>query len=259
MEVATGCSSQHTDANAPDYIRFPHRLPMSHVLFTEGNLAREVLAKQTLQSIPDSDQDGATQGSAASRSRAGSRLCDWPRFQCTTCLLKLPNEHLLDIHVLEVHDSFFAAQAARHMKVFRCLVEGCGRTFHTPADRRKHLYVQHCYPREFNYHLMHLGQHQGHHGSRKGSHKSFPAVPESMEAVSESQHQGSKESGKAPKSTMHMCVQQDRESDELVDDRPRGDTAMDIDDLTRGLSRLGPTSRNMSFVPRSISFGRRGK
>ncbi|CAL8466126.1 g5662 [Coccomyxa elongata] len=187
MEVATGGSSGHVDANAPDYIRNPHRLPMSHVLFTDGNLAREVLAKQTLQSTPENDQDGVTKESAALHSRAGSRLSDWPRFQCTTCHLKLPNEHLLDIHVLEVHDSFFAAQAARHMKVFQCLVEGCAKTFHSPADRRKHLWDQHCYPRDFNYHLMHLGKHQGQYGPRKEPQHLVPAILESMEAVTESQ------------------------------------------------------------------------
>ncbi len=73
MEVATGGRCGHVDANAPDYIRNPHRLPMSHVLFTEGNLAREMLAKQTLQSTPEIDQDGVTKESAALHSRAGSR------------------------------------------------------------------------------------------------------------------------------------------------------------------------------------------
>lgn len=45
------------------------------------------------------------------------------KFECSTCHACLPTAHLLDIHVAEVHDSFFAAQAARRLPVYLCLVE----------------------------------------------------------------------------------------------------------------------------------------
>lgn len=38
-------------------------------------------------------------------------------FECSVCHVRLLTGHHLDLHLLEVHDSFFAAQAARHMKV----------------------------------------------------------------------------------------------------------------------------------------------
>lgn len=35
----------------------------------------------------------------------------------------MPSSHLLDLHLLEAHDSFFAAQVGKRQKVFRCVVE----------------------------------------------------------------------------------------------------------------------------------------
>lgn len=37
------------------------------------------------------------------------------------CLASLPTARLLDIHVAEMHDSYFAAQAARRMPVRLCV------------------------------------------------------------------------------------------------------------------------------------------
>lgn len=37
--------------------------------------------------------------------------------RCSVCRVALPSRHLLDLHLAEVHDSFFAAQVARKLKV----------------------------------------------------------------------------------------------------------------------------------------------
>jgi len=78
------------------------------------------------------------------------------RYQCSTCRATLPTAHLLDVHVAEVHDSFFAAQAARRMPVYACLVENCGRHFCTAEDRKHHLVDHHKFSKEFNFDRMHL-------------------------------------------------------------------------------------------------------
>jgi hypothetical protein len=36
---------------------------------------------------------------------------------CSVCGATLPTAHLLSLHIAEAHDSFFAAQAARKLKV----------------------------------------------------------------------------------------------------------------------------------------------
>ena len=54
----------------------------------------------------------------ASLTAAAPGLCtaaEAPR--CSVCRAALPTRHLLDLHIAEVHDSFFAAQAARKLKV----------------------------------------------------------------------------------------------------------------------------------------------
>ena len=56
----------------------PQRLPMSHELFTEGNTARELLAKQTLQSSPGVEQESASGLRATSQSRVGARCPPYP-------------------------------------------------------------------------------------------------------------------------------------------------------------------------------------
>lgn len=37
-------------------------------------------------------------------------------FECTECHASLPTARLLELHVSELHDSFFAAQAERRMQ-----------------------------------------------------------------------------------------------------------------------------------------------
>lgn len=35
------------------------------------------------------------------------------RFTCSQCSKSLPSSHLLDLHLMEAHDAFFAAQAEK--------------------------------------------------------------------------------------------------------------------------------------------------
>lgn len=42
-------------------------------------------------------------------------------FECAQCHATLPTARLLELHVSELHDSFFAAQAARRMQARACV------------------------------------------------------------------------------------------------------------------------------------------
>lgn len=79
-----------------------------------------------------------------------------PKYECIKCRALLPTAHLLDLHIAEVHDSFFAAQAARKLPVFACLVESCTRKFSTVEQRKQHLVEFHKFPRGYNLERMHL-------------------------------------------------------------------------------------------------------
>lgn len=78
------------------------------------------------------------------------------RNQCIVCHALLPSSHLLDLHVMEVHDSFFAAQASRNLPVYCCLVQSCSIKFQTIQERRRHLVEYHRFAKEFNWDRMHL-------------------------------------------------------------------------------------------------------
>jgi hypothetical protein len=83
------------------------------------------------------------------------------RYECLECHVSLPTAHLLDLHVSEMHDSFFAAQAARRMSVYPCLVEACGRTFCTVEERRQHLVDLHRFPKQYSFDRLHLRRKKG--------------------------------------------------------------------------------------------------
>lgn len=56
---------------------------------------------------------GLAMAAAGTAQRAGSEEAQ----RCSVCRAALPSRHLLDLHLEEVHDSFFAAQVARKLKV----------------------------------------------------------------------------------------------------------------------------------------------
>jgi hypothetical protein len=79
-----------------------------------------------------------------------------PKHECTLCRALLPTAHLLDLHLSEVHDSFFAAQAARKMLVYACLVEACDRKFSGIEQRKQHLMDFHKFPKGYSLDRIHL-------------------------------------------------------------------------------------------------------
>ncbi|CAM9463571.1 unnamed protein product, partial [Phaeothamnion confervicola] len=78
-----------------------------------------------------------------------AHYCTCHQFGCATCGHMLPTARLLDMHLSEVHDSFFCAMAERR-PMYRCLVEGCDGVFKDPAGRRTHLIAKHGYSRSFD-------------------------------------------------------------------------------------------------------------
>uniref|UniRef100_UPI00398EF3E6 zinc finger protein 511 isoform X3 n=1 Tax=Pristiophorus japonicus TaxID=55135 RepID=UPI00398EF3E6 len=69
---------------------------------------------------------------------------------CSSCKRSFPSSHLLDIHILEWHDSLFQILAAKQ-NMYLCLVESCTEKFKTSSDRKKHLIKVHGYPSDFRF------------------------------------------------------------------------------------------------------------
>ncbi|XP_036121373.1 zinc finger protein 511 [Molossus molossus] len=72
------------------------------------------------------------------------------RNMCSFCKRAFPSGHLLDIHILEWHDSLFQILSERQ-DMYQCLVEGCTEKFKTSKDRKDHLVRCHLYPADFRF------------------------------------------------------------------------------------------------------------
>lgn len=70
---------------------------------------------------------------------------------CNSCKNILPSPHILDLHISERHDSFFAARLNRGHNVLLCFVEGCKADFKLEVDRVSHLRIVHGFPKKFKF------------------------------------------------------------------------------------------------------------
>ncbi|TPX64407.1 hypothetical protein SpCBS45565_g05898 [Spizellomyces sp. 'palustris'] len=61
---------------------------------------------------------------------------------CFVCGRILPTAYLLDVHLQEMHDSFFQVLAVQQ-DMYRCLVEGCTTVSSTAQSRNHHLIHSH--------------------------------------------------------------------------------------------------------------------
>lgn len=79
------------------------------------------------------------------------------RYQCSQCHRMLPSGHLLDLHLSEQHDSFFAAQLSAHPDKpwFACFLNECPTRSLTPADRKDHCIREHSFPAQFRFENKH--------------------------------------------------------------------------------------------------------
>ncbi|XP_019627554.1 PREDICTED: zinc finger protein 511-like [Branchiostoma belcheri] len=69
---------------------------------------------------------------------------------CGVCKKSLPSAYLLDIHLLEWHDSLFELMSERQ-NMYQCLLEICPDSFRNAHDRRRHMVQVHKYPSNFKF------------------------------------------------------------------------------------------------------------
>lgn len=72
-------------------------------------------------------------------------------FQCGECHQVLSSNHLLELHLQEAHDSYFAASIEKQQASYACLVESCKESFSSPDGRLQHLRNEHGYPKWFRF------------------------------------------------------------------------------------------------------------
>jgi hypothetical protein len=72
---------------------------------------------------------------------------------CSQCNRILPTKHILHLHLLEVHDSYFKVLAEREHS-YECFVDDCTRKSQTPKSRIRHLIQIHKYPGSFEFDVV---------------------------------------------------------------------------------------------------------
>ena len=74
---------------------------------------------------------------------------------CSECTKILPTSRLLHLHLLEFHDTFFAAQVDQQdQKMYECFVDGCPKKCRTPDGRILHLVDKHNFPLRFDFGII---------------------------------------------------------------------------------------------------------
>eukprot|EP00249_Psilotum_nudum_P034998 c5479_g1_i1 orf=156-992(+) len=219
------------------------RLLPSSSFFAAGNVERELLAKQVSLEITEEEK---AQISRIEEEQSWETQCPIEGCKvklkgvddleahyaarhisiCCVCSRVFPTTRLLNLHVAEVHDSFFQAKSARGYPMYECLIEGCGTRFQSDSSRHQHLVDKHKFPRTFCFHKKrHLSQRQ-----RQRFH--------------------SKQENKALMQAM-KCKKQDKEASQIG--IGNSSMQMDVDILTSGISRLSTADH----VPSVVSFGHR--
>ncbi|XP_064096949.1 zinc finger protein 511-like isoform X2 [Macrobrachium nipponense] len=79
---------------------------------------------------------------------AHQRICH--SFMCSSCHNSFPTDHLLDLHLQEVHDSYFFVMAQKK-PMYRCLLETCTEVFQDQKERKVHCINDHKFPSDFRY------------------------------------------------------------------------------------------------------------
>ncbi|XP_017003206.1 protein lethal(2)k10201 [Drosophila takahashii] len=73
-------------------------------------------------------------------------------YSCAECRRMLPTAHLLDLHITEQHDFYFAASVDRGDKpMFSCFLEECTIKFQTPRQRKDHCIIVHKFPANYRF------------------------------------------------------------------------------------------------------------
>ncbi|ROT69474.1 hypothetical protein C7M84_012367 [Penaeus vannamei] len=118
---------------------------------------------------------------------AHQRACH--NYGCSLCKQSFPSHHLLDLHLLEVHDSLFQLMAERR-PMYQCLLETCPEKFPNALERKGHCIRLHKFPADFRYDLnwRKLGKEKK---NRNGTKPNQNETSASMEYFAKSKAEGS--------------------------------------------------------------------
>jgi hypothetical protein len=159
---------------------------------------------------------------------------------CKECSRVLPTDHLLDLHLCEVHDSYFAVLSARK-SLYKCFVDDCQILSVNPSERIQHLCTIHKYPQKFNFDIV-LGEDGRKRNKINRNKKNSKANDRTGYGKAKHQSGDREDLGE-------QGAQIEIEKKSVAN---HNDDEMDLDGLTNQISSIS------LMVPNTIKFGGRG-
>lgn len=161
-KLASVCGDDGTEEIGSPFTFTPQqiRLNKDHEMFEDGDIHRHLYLQDVATTTAEVSETPTV--SAFGCHIAGcSQLFDTlegyehhysslHRHVCSSCRRSFPSDRLLDIHILEWHDSYFQIMAEKQ-SMYQCLVEGCDLKFKTSKERKNHLIKIHRYPPDFRF------------------------------------------------------------------------------------------------------------
>ncbi|KAL1902575.1 hypothetical protein Sste5346_001017 [Sporothrix stenoceras] len=211
--------------------------------------------------------------------------------RCIECRRNFPSPLYLSLHGDEWHDPFVAVKRDKGEHTYACFVEGCERKCGSSDKRRRHLIDKHSFPRNFFFSITQYGidgrqslliddGRRSHHHRRQsststvtkkdimrrraasinmtGTEASPPPTAATKPATSDNDDDEDDDSDEEEKktppkvNTPKAAAEKNGRPKEAPKPKPKEVQDVDMDDLTGAMS-------SMTFIPRSVRFGRGGK
>ncbi|KAH8272946.1 hypothetical protein KR018_011919 [Drosophila ironensis] len=147
-------------------------------------------------------------------------------YSCATCRKTLPTAHLLDLHITEQHDFYFAASVERGDRpMFACFLEECTEKFQSPGKRRDHCISVHKFPGNYRFDQV------------KEKHPRKEKPPNAME-VDEGAGDGTKDKGLPFVKAFSFGHHTHRAFNTRHEKRPAGETLQDVQAMKDALDDI---------------------
>ncbi|KAJ8248437.1 hypothetical protein GJAV_G00242010 [Gymnothorax javanicus] len=162
QKLASVCGDDGTEEISSPFNFTPRRILLNkdHEYFEDGDIHRHLYLQDvatTTAEVSETPTVSAFRCHIAGCSQLFDTLEGYEhhygsfhRHVCSSCKRSFPSDRLLDIHILEWHDSFFQVMAEKQ-NMYQCLVEGCDLKFRTCKERKNHLIKTHRYPPDFRF------------------------------------------------------------------------------------------------------------
>jgi len=187
------------------------------------------------------------------------------RHSCSVCRRSLPSPHLLEIHIQESHDSFFAVMAERKPS-YQCFLPTCPHLSWNATERHDHVIKIHKFPPDFRFDKVKKGG-----KAKKKTETADPAVSQVVTRRPLSLARlGEKVPAKddlSPSKRSSICVDTPTSMSGPLIKSPWNGTTPDVSRLVdQNLNSPGgssstskrskiPVRSNSCRVPRNLSFG----